>query len=66
MTNNTNSGTVTNSDTGAYGNGGIIGWLRYHGSGETSSYAVSDIITVTGNTNSGNVSGGNDAGGIAT
>ena len=64
VTNNTNSGTVTNSNTGAYGNGGIIGWLRYHGEGETTSYAVSDIITVTGNTNSGNVSGGNDAGGI--
>ena len=64
MTNNTNSGTVTNSNTGAYGNGGIIGWLRYHGVGEATSYAVSDIITVTGNTNSGNVSGGNDAGGI--
>ena len=64
VTNNTNSGTVTNSSAGAYGNGGIIGWLRYHGSSEESSYAVSDIITVTGNTNSGNVSGGNDAGGI--
>ena len=64
VTNNTNSGTVTNSNTGAYGNGGIIGWLRYHGEGEKTSYAVSDIIKVTGNTNSGNVSGGNDAGGI--
>ena len=64
VTNNTNSGTVTNPSAGAYGNGGIIGWLRYHGVGEATSYAVSDIITVTGNTNSGNVSGGNDAGGI--
>ena len=64
VTNNTNSGTVTNSSAGSYGNGGIIGWLRYHGEGEKTSYAVSDIITVTGNTNSGNVSGGNDAGGI--
>ena len=64
VTKNTNSGTVTNSNTGAYGNGGIIGWLRYHKTGEASSYEVSNIITVTGNTNSGNVSGGNDAGGI--
>ena len=63
VTNNTNSGTVTNLSS-AYGNGGIIGWLRYHGSSEEPSYAVSDIIKVTGNTNSGNVSGGNDAGGI--
>ena len=64
VTDNNNSGTVTNNNSGNYGNGGIIGWLRYHGSGEVSSYAVSDIISVTGNTNSGNVSGGNDAGGI--
>ena len=63
VTNNTNSGTVTNSSDD-YGNGGIIGWLRYHKTGEASSYEVSNIITVTGNTNSGNVSGGNDAGGI--
>lgn len=64
VTNNTNSGTVTNSSASAYGNGGIIGWLRYHGSDEADSYAVSNIITVTGNKNAGNVSGGHDAGGI--
>lgn len=64
VTNNTNTGSVENTKNGNYGNGGIIGWLRYHGTSEASSYAVSDIISVTGNTNSGSVSGGNDAGGI--
>ena len=64
VTNNTNSGTVTNLSSAAYGNGGIIGWLRYHGTSEASAYAVSAIIPVTGNQNSGAVSGGNDAGGI--
>ena len=63
VTNCTNSGTITNSGTD-YGTGGIIGWLRYHGTGEASAYEVSAIISVTGNINSGSVSGGNDAGGI--
>jgi len=65
VTNNTNSGAVTNtSENAAYGAGGIIGWLRYHDTSEASAYEVSDIISVTGNKNSGNVTGGNDAGGI--
>ena len=64
VTNNTNTGSVENTNNGNYGNGGIIGWLRYHVADEASAYPVSDIISVTGNTNSGNVSGGNDAGGI--
>ena len=65
VTNNTNSGAVTNtSGNAAYGAGGIIGWLRYHGTSEASAYEVSDIISVTGNKNSGSVTGGNDAGGI--
>ena len=64
VTNNTNSGAVTNTGDGTYGAGGIIGWLRYHGTSEASAYEVSDIISVTGNKNSGNVTGGNDAGGI--
>ena len=65
VTNNTNSGAVTNTgENAAYGAGGIIGWLRYHGTSEASAYEVSDIISVTGNKNSGNVTGGNDAGGI--
>lgn len=65
VTNNTNSGAVTNtSENAAYGAGGIIGWLRYHGTSEASAYEVSDIISVTGNKNSGSVTGGNDAGGI--
>ena len=67
VTNCTNSATVTNNSTNpttSYGTGGIIGWLRYHGTGEASDYKVSAIISVTGNSNSGSVSGGNDAGGI--
>ena len=65
VTNNTNSGAVTYTNgANTYGAGGIIGWLRYHGTSEASAYEVSDIISVTGNKNSGNVTGGNDAGGI--
>ena len=65
VTNNTNSGAVTyTSGENTYGAGGIIGWLRYHGTSEASAYEVSDIISVTGNKNSGSVTGGNDAGGI--
>lgn len=63
VTNCTNSGTIANSGTD-YGTGGIIGWLRYHGTGEASAYGVSAIISVTGNNNSGSVKGGSDAGGI--
>lgn len=63
VTNCTNSGTIANSETN-YGTGGIIGWLRYHGTDEASDYKVSAIISVTGNSNSGSVSSGNDAGGI--
>lgn len=65
VTNNTNSGAVTNtSGNAAYGAGGIIGWLRYHETSEANAYPVSAIISVTGNKNSGSVTGGNDAGGI--
>ena len=65
VTNNTNSGAVTYTNgANTYGAGGIIGWLRYHGTSEASAYEVSDIISVTGNKNSGSVTGGNDAGGI--
>lgn len=67
VTNCTNSAAVTNNSTNpttSYGTGGIIGWLRYHGTGEASDYEVSAIISVTGNSNSGSVNGGNDAGGI--
>lgn len=67
VTNCTNSAAVTNNSnnpTTSYGTGGIIGWLRYHGTGEASDYEVSAIISVTGNSNSGSVNGGNDAGGI--
>ena len=65
VTNNTNSGAVTYTNgANTYGAGGIIGWLRYHGTSEASEYEVSDIISVTGNKNSGSVTGGNDAGGI--
>ena len=64
VTNNTNSGAVYTSGENTYGAGGIIGWLRYHGTSEASAYEVSDIISVTSNKNSGSVTGGNDAGGI--
>ena len=65
VTNNTNSGAVAyTSGENTYGAGGIIGWLRYHGRSEANAYPVSEIISVTGNKNSGSVTGGNDAGGI--
>lgn len=66
VTNNTNSGAVTNTggNAAAYGAGGIIGWLRYHETSEANAYPVSEIISVTGNKNSGSVTGKNDAGGI--
>lgn len=64
VTNNTNTGNIVNTSSGGYGAGGIVGWLRYHGTSEADAYPVSDIITVSGNNNSGNVTGGNDAGGI--
>ena len=65
VTNNNNSGAVTNTGgNAAYGAGGIIGWLRYHGADQANAYGVSAIISVTGNKNSGSVTGGNDAGGI--
>lgn len=65
VTNNTNSGAVMNTGgNAAYGAGGIIGWLRYHGRSEANAYPVSEIISVTGNKNSGSVTGDNDAGGI--
>ncbi|MGN0846754.1 MAG: hypothetical protein ACI4RA_05150 [Kiritimatiellia bacterium] len=60
---NTNSGAVTNNG-GGHGTGGIVGWLRYHGSGEDAAYGQSAVIEVSGNVNSAVVNGGNDAGGI--
>ena len=57
----TNTGNVTNK-TEAYGNGGIVGWIRY--TGDTAAYPNKSIITVSGCENRGSVSGGNDAGGI--
>ena len=64
VTGNANTGTIENKDKNGYGTGGIIGWVRYHGDGEVSSYARSEIISVADNNNSGTVEGGNDAGGI--
>lgn len=57
----TNTGNVVNN-TEAYGNGGIVGWIRY--SGGTANYPHMNVITVSGCENRGSVSGGNDAGGI--
>jgi|GEM_PF-1619428 GLUG domain-containing protein len=56
-----NTGNVVNN-TEAYGNGGIVGWIRY--SGGTTNYPHMNVITVSGCENRGSVSGGNDAGGI--
>lgn len=56
-----NTGNVVNN-TEAYGNGGIVGWIRY--SGDPAAYPNKSIITVSGCENRGSVSGGNDAGGI--
>lgn len=60
----TNTGNVNNlnNNTTAYGNGGIVGWIRY--SGGTANYPHMNTITVSGCENRGTVSGGNDAGGI--
>ena len=65
-----NAGSVTNcvnyaditNNSGDYGTGGIVGWLRYNGS--TSDYARKNVIEVSGNVNHGKISGGNDGGGI--
>ncbi len=57
----TNYGNVSNNNPG-YGCGGIIGWMRYYGNSQ--SYPVKAVMTVSGNTNYGAISGGNDAGGI--
>lgn len=56
-----NTGDVTGG-TNSYGHGGIVGWIRYYAS--VNSSQVKAVIEVSGNTNYGSVSGGNDAGGI--
>ena len=53
---NTNSAAITGESTG-----GIIGWIRYLTS-ENSSYANRQIITVTGNSNSGSIVGSGSLG----
>jgi len=60
-----NEGAITNnlSSTGAYGTGGIVGWVRYPDA-IGSAYAAAAIITVSNNVNKANVKGSNDAGGI--
>ncbi len=62
VTNCVNNADITNTNSGAYGTGGIVGWLRYNGS--TSDYARKNVIEVSGNVNHGKISGGNDGGGI--
>ena len=65
-----NAGSVTNcvnyaditNNSGAYGTGGIVGWVRYNGA--EASYARKNVIEVSGNVNHGKISGGNDGGGI--
>jgi len=55
VTGNTNSGMVTNGETTGTAYGGIIGWIRYQTS--VADYPVSEVIVVSGNTNSGNIDG---------
>ncbi|HJA24525.1 MAG TPA: hypothetical protein H9795_00490 [Candidatus Fournierella merdigallinarum] len=57
----TNSGAITNQ-SGAYGTGGIVGWVRYNGA--AANYPRKEIVQIVGNINSGAVAGGNDGGGI--
>ena len=65
-----NAGSVTNcvnyaditNNSGAYGTGGIVGWVRYNGA--EASYARKNVIKVSGNVNYGIIRGGNDGGGI--
>lgn len=58
----TNFGTVTNN-ANTYGEGGIVGWIRYSDSKED--YPVQDMVEVSSNINLGDVVGrGGNAGGI--
>ena len=65
-----NAGSVTNcvnyaditNNSGAYGTGGIVGWVRYNGS--TTNYPRYGVVEICGNVNYGIISGGNDGGGI--
>ncbi len=59
---NVNTADVTNTNDGAFGTGGIIGWIRYFN--DPTAYAVSETVAVTDNDNSGKISGGASAGGI--
>lgn len=61
VTNSNNSGVITsNGASGAYGVGGIVGWIRYN---QAVTYATE--VTVSGCTNSADVTGtSSDAGGI--
>lgn len=52
VSNNTNSGAIS-----AIKAGGIIGWIRYQ---KNDSYANSEVIVVSGNTNSGTITGTGD------
>ncbi|MCC8037034.1 MAG: hypothetical protein LIP02_02715 [Bacteroidales bacterium] len=53
---------ITNNSSDAFGTGGVIGWIRYHGA--TQNYEVKEVVKVTNCSNSANITGGNDAGGI--
>ena len=57
-----NTADITNLNSGAYGTGGIAGWVRY--SGNDSEYPRKEIIEISDNVNTGSVDGGNDGGGI--
>ena len=64
VTNNINTADVENlsKDSGTFGTGGIVGWVRYNGA--DSDYGRKEMIEVTGNTNEGSVTGGGSSGGI--
>ncbi len=59
----TNSAKVAvSADSGQYGTGGIVGWIRYNGTADN--YPLKGVVEVKNNTNSGEVVGASDAGGI--
>lgn len=57
-----NTANIVNTNTAAYGTGGIVGWIRY--SGAVADYQTKAPIQVIGCSNSGTIDGGNDGGGI--
>ena len=60
-----NNGAVSNNSSGAYGTGGIVGWIRSnHPTENNDDFNYGIVPVVSGCTNNANVAGGNDAGSI--